>query len=765
MLKASIPYAQRYVLAKLRPNGVNADFSDFILNEPLNGVDRVRVYREHDPTTEGDNWAYLEKGQPSRLFLYDMQAGGDHWFGSALWAEEHANPWHGSHPFHPVIGQVIQGTVIRHARPESAVIRLDGHDGAAGLLEAFLDRNEVPGLNSKLTLESLFPVGMRLEAEVVVVDHLRCKLDLSVRKWIERRKLLSLQRQSVERNVVHHPQTDHLCLYDERAGRPSSGATPEQGDTARPWQSHRILLVDDDEEFLRMLRAWFEKLGATVWVASNFQHMAQMIGSAAQDCTHVLVDYGLGGRVTPKEAMQTLRDSKAKYRVALMTGAANTEARQFSKRVSLPLLTKPLTVRQVHAWLAGDSELQSSEPTVGSEWAVSGPLIQWSARVELWLRTLCEAQRGLGAVWVRVYTSAKGVESYHVQSTWGMKSIEAIQSASGSVWETLESRMGQSVVSRALISGSIQSANKLESGPLAAFFPPAATWVHVVMLSEADMKGAQSQPHAAPQDLLLCFTAGHDEPPQRADWPMFKAWWQDLNSLRQLQRHVEAESAFANLGRVHSATQHELLALMQPFTAHSRWSTEEALAWWPQGVKAVRFVTGGLYQIKPERENKVNLRERLNALMLDFLWQMVAKRKVRVEVYLPQEHSLLHLPPEVIEQPLINLVDNATKAMATAGRPWGAVRVGVDIDVNAPLPLGIWVEDDAMGLSPDVERDCFEPRHSHSNGFGMGLYVSRTLARRVGGDVVLARNLRWVGARFELRLPLHWGEAPTSKQS
>lgn len=759
MPKASLPYAQRYVIAKLRPDGINAESADFILNEPVNGVSHVRVKREHGAMSGGNNWADLGKSYSCRLFLYDLSADDDHWFGSALWAEEHANPWHGAHPLHPALGMVVQGSVIRHARPWSAVIRLDGYDGAAGLLEAFLHREEVPGLNSRLSLESLFPIGMRVEAELMAVDPLRCKVELSVKKWVGRRKLLAQQRQLVDRAVRQHPQTDHLFLYDERAGWPSSGAVPDQNDTGRPWQSHRILLVDDDEDFLRMLRAWFEKLGATVWVASNFQHMAQLLGSDAHDCTHVLADYGLGGRVSLKMAMQTLHDVQGKHRVALMSGAANAETQAFSKRLSLPVLTKPLTVRQVHAWLSGDDTPQSGEPTVGQEWAVSGPLIPWFARVEAWLKTLCEAQHGQGAVWVRSFTSAKGVVSYHVQSTWGMKSIEAVQAASGSMWEGFESRMGQSVVRRALTSRSAQSVNKLESGPLAAFFPSTASWMHVAMLSGEHVGDSNGQTDSAPHDFLLCFTERHDGLEQRSDWPMFKEWWQDLNNLRQLQQHADAEREFATLGRVHIATQHELLALMQPFTAHSRWSADEAVAWWPQGVKAAHFVAGGLYQIKPERGNKVNLRERLTTLMLDFLWQMVARRRVRVEVYLPQEHSLLHLPPEVIEQPLINLVDNATKALAGAGRPWGAVRVGVDIDVSAHLPLVIWVEDDAMGLPPDVERDCFEPRHSRSGGFGMGLYLSRTLARRVGGDVMLVRNLRWVGARFELRLPLQWGEA------
>jgi signal transduction histidine kinase len=62
------------------------------------------------------------------------------------------------------------------------------------------------------------------------------------------------------------------------------------------------------------------------------------------------------------------------------------------------------------------------------------------------------------------------------------------------------------------------------------------------------------------------------------------------------------------------------------------------------------------------------------------------------------------------------------------------------------------------------ERDrarIFEPfsrgRAPTGAGTGLGLAVSRTIARRFGGDVVLAPST--VGARFEVRLPARDGDS------
>ena len=316
--------------------------------------------------------------------------------------------------------------------------------------------------------------------------------------------------------------------------------------------------------------------------------------------------------------------------------------------------------------------------------------------------------------------------------------------------------MGQTLVADVERDGEEHQTTREKAGPLVQVWPGGARCVHARALDEPGDPNTET--HTAANEFLLCFDSDPTPLVSRAGWPLLQAWWADVRLVGQLHERMREEAVFATQGRVHMATVHEIAALMQPLAARQRWSAEAALAWWPNGVKAMEFIKGSLYQIRRERAARINLHERLRTLMHDFLWQLAARREVKVIMHLPPEHLGLHLPPEVVEQPLINLVDNATKAMEH-NRRWGRVEVHVTLDAqDKDTPLCISVSDDGHGLTPEEVRQLFLPRHSHSQspGYGMGLYVSAALVRAVGGSLRLTRNARWLGATFEIRLPLQW---------
>jgi signal transduction histidine kinase len=102
-----------------------------------------------------------------------------------------------------------------------------------------------------------------------------------------------------------------------------------------------------------------------------------------------------------------------------------------------------------------------------------------------------------------------------------------------------------------------------------------------------------------------------------------------------------------------------------------------------------------------------------------------------------------------VEQILFNLVDNAAR--------YGGERVSLSCSL-AKNALVISVADEGPGVAPEVERRLFEPlRKSAAEaadgapGIGLGLALSRRLARAMGGEL---RYRRARGATFELTLPL-----------
>lgn len=110
-----------------------------------------------------------------------------------------------------------------------------------------------------------------------------------------------------------------------------------------------------------------------------------------------------------------------------------------------------------------------------------------------------------------------------------------------------------------------------------------------------------------------------------------------------------------------------------------------------------------------------------------------------------------------VETIVNNLLDNAVK-YSPAG---GAVTCELAV---AGEQARISVEDEGIGISPD-ERPRLFTRFTRLNpgtaipGTGLGLYVSRELARKHGGDLTV-ESVPGKGSCFTLALPLRWTRAP-----
>lgn len=104
----------------------------------------------------------------------------------------------------------------------------------------------------------------------------------------------------------------------------------------------------------------------------------------------------------------------------------------------------------------------------------------------------------------------------------------------------------------------------------------------------------------------------------------------------------------------------------------------------------------------------------------------------------PHVHTRMTLDPEHFTTMLRNLLDNALKYVQE-----GTVMITVDETTTGEdsCLLKMTVEDDGPGLSPEVQPELFKPfvqgTENPANameGSGLGLYITRGLARKMGGD-------------------------------
>ena len=110
---------------------------------------------------------------------------------------------------------------------------------------------------------------------------------------------------------------------------------------------------------------------------------------------------------------------------------------------------------------------------------------------------------------------------------------------------------------------------------------------------------------------------------------------------------------------------------------------------------------------------------------------------------------------EKVQQALLNLLSNAVKFTPEGGHVTVELLEGTDGDRMA----GLRVIDSGIGIPADQQATIFEPfvqaGRALSNpveGTGLGLTISRDLARAMGGDLTVD-STPGVGSAFTLMLP------------
>jgi signal transduction histidine kinase len=150
---------------------------------------------------------------------------------------------------------------------------------------------------------------------------------------------------------------------------------------------------------------------------------------------------------------------------------------------------------------------------------------------------------------------------------------------------------------------------------------------------------------------------------------------------------------------------------------------------------------------------------RIEEVLLDVL-RLSAHAAERQKVALRSEIHPGLLPvladPEGIRTCLQNLVTNGIQAM-----PRGGV-LKVRVEPVAPEAIGIVVQDDGVGISPENREKIFEPYFSTKEaGVGLGLAITRSIVQEHDGEIEV-RSLPQGGTEFRVLLPRKGPASPAS---
>jgi signal transduction histidine kinase len=154
------------------------------------------------------------------------------------------------------------------------------------------------------------------------------------------------------------------------------------------------------------------------------------------------------------------------------------------------------------------------------------------------------------------------------------------------------------------------------------------------------------------------------------------------------------------------------------------------------------------YDLEP-----VELREVVDAV-LPMVEPQLAARRLRHEVDVPPE-LVAYADQEKVQQILLNLLSNATKFTPAEG----CVSVDAFADPDRDDRVYVRVRDTGVGIPSDRLEQLFKPfvqvdasQARRAEGTGLGLTISRDLARGMGGDL-RARSEEGAGSSFTLTLP------------
>ena len=110
----------------------------------------------------------------------------------------------------------------------------------------------------------------------------------------------------------------------------------------------------------------------------------------------------------------------------------------------------------------------------------------------------------------------------------------------------------------------------------------------------------------------------------------------------------------------------------------------------------------------------------------------------------------LFTDPARVQQILNNLLTNSAKFTSK-----GSITLGYSEEPDGSA-VKFWVCDTGIGINPENREkifDRFVKLDRDSQGAGLGLTISRLIARRLGGDLILDTTYKGPGSRFVLTLP------------
>jgi len=242
--------------------------------------------------------------------------------------------------------------------------------------------------------------------------------------------------------------------------------------------------------------------------------------------------------------------------------------------------------------------------------------------------------------------------------------------------------------------------------------------------------------------------------------------WRDITERRSAEAQMAEFQRLASLGMFASGFSHEVntplasaLTCVDGILRSASAIGDSVEAPWPEVLEWANIIRNEILRCKQITQQILQLSRGEKLVrqiitipdMMESVLPLVRERAKEANVSIALNLNG-DMPPVVanraaLQQVLINLISNAIQACRSGGR----ISIGCSEDACARL----CIEDDGSGIPHEILNRIFEPFFSTSfSGTGLGLFVSKNLARNWGGDIEVS-STPGIGARFDIIFPLN----------
>jgi signal transduction histidine kinase len=242
----------------------------------------------------------------------------------------------------------------------------------------------------------------------------------------------------------------------------------------------------------------------------------------------------------------------------------------------------------------------------------------------------------------------------------------------------------------------------------------------------------------------------------------------DITRAKELEQILRVKSKMISLGRVAAGIAHEI---RNPLTGINSYlyTLEDLLDEEILGVESMQVMK----RIVEQLQNASNKIESVIKRVLDFsrpgapamalinlnhsLEEAInlsavslRKKGIRIEKSLDQDLPQCYGDVHLMEQVILNLIDNAVKAMENTDGP-RLLKISSGSQENS---IFIYVSDSGPGVPLGIREKIFDPFFTtETDGSGIGLAISQRIVNDHNGSIRVDSN-EWGGAEFTIELPI-----------